>query len=401
MIHALHRPRKVLFLDDDPWTLKALKRMLRGQRQSWDMSFFTDARLALTALQEDHFDVVVSDMHMPALSGADFLSQVKVLQPAAIRIIFSGYPEDNAAMKTVPIAHQFIAKPCKRAKIVNAIDRACNLRDVLDNPELRDILGDINTLPSLPSVYTRLTEALQDPNVETRDLAHVIEGDMAMSAKTLQLVNSAFFGLPNRILRIEDAIHMLGLETMKTLVLNVSVFEAFAHPNAKTQRFVEALQAHALMTAQIARSIFKSQLRDEASVAGITHQLGCLVLLKSFPERMDPWVNAVLTNTPPTEPDPLYHVQPELGGYLLGLWGLPHAIVEAVAYHQRPAQIEPDYFGLVTAVHVASALASEVLATPLGGSVDAELLLHQGMAAHLQGWRKVAYGIAGHDRCAG
>ncbi len=375
--------KNILFVDDEACVLQGLRRMLRGQRKRWSMTFVGSGTQALEACQSEPFDVVVCDMRMPGMNGVEVLSQIRARHPASVRIVLSGHMESETAMRAVPVAHQFLAKPCTPSQIVATVERACNIQRVLQPPQLRDALGKLSALPSLPEVYHQLSDALQDSNASIRSIAQIVERDMAMCAKVLQLVNSAFFGLPGRVDRIERAVHYIGLQTLRALVLGASVFEAFEDADPDKGHQLKLVQHHAGLTAHLARHIMSSlkpERRDEAFLAGITHRVGALVWSR-FPQ-----VHGLLQCSPE-------RAQAYLGGYLLGIWGLPYPIVEAVAYLHQPEEVEPQEFGLVTALHCASALAAEACGLePCGedGLINEALLERQGHGQHLEQWRATA-----------
>jgi len=97
--------RRVLFVDDEPRILEGLRRMLRSQRNEWEMAFAPGGGAALAIMEAAPFDVVVSDMRMPEMDGATLLTQVRNLYPQVVRIVLSGHAELSAALRVVPVAH--------------------------------------------------------------------------------------------------------------------------------------------------------------------------------------------------------------------------------------------------------------------------------------------------------
>src|ERR1700687_2809635 len=107
--------------------------------------------------------------------------------------------------RAVPVAHRFLTKPCNGADLHATIDKVCILQDLFATAELRRIIGSIGELPSLSDTYTSLLQALGDENTSILQIAQIIEHDMGMSAKVLQLVNSAFFGLAQTVTTVKSA----------------------------------------------------------------------------------------------------------------------------------------------------------------------------------------------------
>ncbi len=371
--------KKILIVDDDPNVLTGLRNVLRTKRHEWDMVFAIGPDEALAKVAEGPFDVVVSDMRMPRMDGATLLAKIKQLQPRAVRMILSGQTELESVMKSVFIAHMFLSKPCDPALLQQVVDRACRLQAILNSDELRASAGKVEMLPAAPKTYVALNEALMAANCSVAVVARIIEHDVGLCAKLLQLVNSAFFGLPRRISSLGETVTYLGIVTIKNLALALETFSTAAGGSGLSEAALLALQNHSLLTGQIARQIEAKDPKkaEEAFLAGVLHEVGWLVKVK------DP---------PPVKPVD----RTLLGAYLLGLWGLPHPIMEAVAYHKEPRLLAHSTAELVDIIYVADHLAYE-----MGGSQTAEQKLDLAYLAgigideaQLSGMRAVATAVA-------
>jgi YesN/AraC family two-component response regulator len=151
---------KVIFVDDEPRVLEGLKRMLRPKRNEWDMTFVNSAQEALDALRKQPREVVVTDMRMPGMSGAELLEVVQREYPDTIRLILSGQAETESVMKALGVSHQFLSKPCDAEILQGTISRAFALRDLAGNSAVKTLVARINKLPTLPATYQRLVECL-------------------------------------------------------------------------------------------------------------------------------------------------------------------------------------------------------------------------------------------------
>jgi HD-like signal output (HDOD) protein len=354
--------KRILFVDDDPNVLVGLRNVLRSRRREWDMVFAIGPEEALAKLGEGPFDVVVSDMRMPRMDGATLLSKVKQLQPKAVRMILSGQTELESVMKSVFIAHMFLSKPCDPALLQRVVDRACRLQAVLNSDELRASAGKVEMLPAAPKTYVALNGALMEASCTVAAVARIIERDVGLCAKLLQLVNSAFFGLPRKISSLAETVTYLGIVTIKNLALALETFSTAAGFSDLSEAALSDLQNHSLLTGQIARQIEAKDAKkaEEAFLAGVLHEVGWLVKVK---------------NTPGKGPGSAVD-RTLLGAYLLGLWGLPHPIMEAVAYHKEPHLLAHSACELVDIIYIADHLANE-----LRGSKTAEQKLDLGYLA--------------------
>lgn len=391
--------KNILFVDDEPNILEALKCSLRKQRKNWTMVFAVGGEAGLRELEERPFDVLVTDMRMPGIDGATLLRRAQDLQPEMVRIVLSGYAEEEAVLRTLPVAHQFLNKPCEAGVLENVIERACNVQLLLNDPGIRARIGRIDALPALPRNYIALNKALADDYANLQDIARVIEQDIGMSAKLLQIVNSAFFGLGRKLASIPDAIAYLGLHVIKTLVLSVEVFRTFEGKNLSAAVELESIHEHSQLTARIAKRLSPNpDAGKDAFAAAILHDVGQLILATWLPKLI-----AESVETARATRAPLHQVEHELhgfshaevGAYLLGRWGLPYPIIEAVAYHHRPECVPQSGFDLLSAVHIADLLAYEIggvreADAECHASLDPAYLERLGVAGELPRWREIA-----------
>jgi HD-like signal output (HDOD) protein len=170
---------------------------------------------------------------------------------------------------------------CDR-ELQSIIERLCALQDLLYSPELRKIVGTIGQLPSLSITYTTLTKAVRDPDASVDKIADIIEQDVGMSAKVLQLVNSAFFGLAQRVTTLQAAVGYLGVETIKNLALASEAFRVFVpHPRVPLSE-CEAIQRACAPRRRHCRCapVWSRRNRDATVVAALLHDVGSLILAR-------------------------------------------------------------------------------------------------------------------------
>lgn len=370
--------------------------MLRSQRKSWEMVFVRSGVAALEEMKQVPFDVVVTDMKMPSMNGAELLSRVKLKHPDTVRIVLSGHAELEAVMQTVSVSHQFLSKPCDSESLKRAVIRACALKSMLENAGFRKALGTIDDLPVLPRIYNALNSALAEEEVDLNKISSIVEQDIGIAAKILQLVNSSFFGVRTEINDLRQATSFLGVSTIRDLVLSFKMFQQFSKTQQVEGFSIEREQAHSLLTARIARRLFKQkEASEEAFLAAMLHDIGKLVFMAKLPKQMGKSIQAGagVERSFYLVEEELYGIShAEIGAYLLGLWGMPYPVVEAVAYHHHPARIlnQPS-FGTLGATHVADALAHELTdAGPGAPQLDEEYLSSLGVLHLLPQWREIA-----------
>ncbi len=377
--------KHILFVDDEPFVLEGLQRMLRPLRADWDMTFVESGPRALELMNQQPFDVVVTDMRMPGMNGAELLNEVMKRYPRTIRIVLSGHADHELIMKCVGSTHQYLSKPCEPGDLQSTLRRAAALDASLESEAIKRLLTRLEHLPSIPSLYGELVALLQSPETPLEEVARVVERDPAMTAKMLKLVNSAFFGLQRRVSSVLESCTYLGIDTIRSLVLSLQTFSQFQ--SLKLGGIDIASQwRHSLHTAQAAKRI--AQLEDvtmkavdESFVAGLLHDVGKLILACNCAEEYTQalrWAREKPGDLIEAEKAAFGCDHADIGGYLMGLWGLPVPVVEAIAMHHRPSQSQNTAFHPLTAVHAANVLVQE-----RDGPCDS--IMSQGLdMAHLQ-----------------
>jgi putative nucleotidyltransferase with HDIG domain len=371
--------REILFVDNDLIEDQELKKMLKAVHPEWVIESAVGVEEALTIMSKSPFDVVVSEILINGVDGIEFLSTVNDLYPETVRIMHTKLPEHGMALRSTMIVHQLLMKPCSVEIMENSVEKTCRLRDLLKNETLKKVVTGIKNLPSLPSIYNLIVAEMQSPEGSLKKVGHLISQDVSMSAKILQLVNSAFFALPRKITDPQQAAVFVGIETLKSLVLSIHVFSSFSKEAELCGFSPVTMWSHSLRTARLAADIARAEKVDrkvveEAMLAGMLHDIGRLIILK-IPKKYNEVVELIeATGCSAVEAE--YTVldtsHAELGAYLLGLWGLPDSVVEAIAFHHKPSKLiegitpetsnvgdlkpQPTEITALTAVHVANAL---------------------------------------------
>lgn len=391
--------KNLLFVDDEPRILQGLQRMLHGMREEWHMHFLSSGQSALEFMVSTPVDVIVTDMKMPGMDGDQLLTEVMKRHPQCVRVVLSGHADRESILRLVGPAHQYLCKPCNAEDLRTSIHRAFSLRDLVSNERLKLLATRLNTMPSLPTLHTELTEELRREEPSVDRVSAIVAKDIGMTSKLLQLVNSAFFGLPQPINDPREAVMYLGLATVRALVLSLQVFSLFEQRRINCFS-IEQLTRHSWRVSLYAKRIAQAergnnQIEDQCFLAGLLHDLGQLILAAGLPEEYA-HVLASARNQAHTiweaEQAKFGATHAELGGYLLGLWGLPNPVIEAVAFHHRPADAPASGFSPVTAVHVANAFAHDAEGTHPewpGNSVDYYHLSKLGLEQRVAKWREL------------
>ena len=382
---------RILFVDDEPNVLDGLRRMLYSLRHEWDMTFVSSGAEALRRLSESAFDVLVTDVRMPGMNGIELLQEVIQRHPLVIRMVLSGTADLEQTMQCVSLSHQYLLKPCDAQTLRATVHRAFCLRVLLYNPALRGLISQMQSLPSIPAVYSELVTVLRSDEASPMVVGRIMAQDMGMTAKVMQLVNSAFFGIRREITNPVDAVVYLGIETVRALVFTASAFSQF-HLRGGCHFSIDELQQHSLAVGSLARRIARSMGLaaadvDHAFVGGLLHDIGKLALVSNYPEQYQEalWrVREGPVRISEAERDIFGTSHAEIGAYLLWLWGLPDPVAEVLALHHNPsgnAEVPP----AVVAVHFANALVNE----DSEQDMDLACLLTFGQETALPRWRQI------------
>jgi putative nucleotidyltransferase with HDIG domain len=388
---------KILFVDDEPAMIRVLKMGMRSMAGEWDMQFAEGGEAGLELVKKETFDVVVSDMRMAGINGAQLLNHVLRYSPQTVRIILSGYADLSEVVSCVGLTHQFLTKPCSLDDLKSCLRKVTGVRQQLGHEKLRELTGGMTSLPGIPELYLEITETLQSPSASSDRIAEIASKDPALSAKLLQISNSAFFGLSRKVYSVDEAVQLLGVGVIQSLAMAVPLFTAFERDRCPNFH-IEQVWEHCAEVATLARRIYHKHLDDshraeQSFAAGIMHDIGKVIMAEKLPEQY----NAILAESKATGAE-LYKVEhkhlnathAEVGAYLLALWGLPVPLVEAVACHHTPRRCCSRTLCLAGVIHIADALQhSQGLHTELvANPVDTEYLKHIGLDTHYESWRQ-------------
>ena len=385
---------KILLVDDEITVLKVLQMAMRATIEC-DVLTATSGDQALRIMEKEHVDVVVSDICMPGMDGATLINVVAELYPKTMRLLFTGRSTDDLGLRTAGAAHQFYLKPSDITQIATTIKSIYRLRIGLPSEGMDRIVSHIRSLPSLPDVYTELDQELKKPDVSMDDIGRILEKDIAMSAKVLQLVNSAFFGMRERVTKPSQAAILLGGQVIKSLLLGLHIFTGWSKQTIPCFT-VQELWSHGLNVATGAQDLalaegYTRKQADEFYAAGLFHDIGKIIIAVNLPESSDTIQKIIKEkglSIPQAEKESLGATHAEAGAYLMALWGFSDNIVNAIAYHHQPSHFEVKGFNTVTAVHAANVFDYESsFRNKIPETLDPAYITREGFAPKLADWR--------------
>jgi HD-like signal output (HDOD) protein len=401
--------RSVLFVDDDTMVLEGLALAFRRYRQEWTLHFASGYDEAVAVAESQALDAVVSDVRMPGPGGVGLLRYFRQQHPLTARLALTGQTSAESARELTSVAHRFLTKPTPPDVVYDAVERICALQALLANDALRELVGRIGHLPPLPRTYERLRTLLPDPDAGAARIASVIESDPGLAAKLLHVVNSGFFGRSYTLRSLEHAVTFLGIDLLERLVLSLEVLRQF-RPTRRILVDPDALGQHGLLAARLTRTLIAAApdaaLRDErrslaAATAALLHQLGILVLEARAGVLLEELAEEARNTDRPLleiERERLGTSHDQVGAYLLGLWGFPLEVVEAVArMHHAPGSTDRS-FDVLDLLRLAGGLADELVPPWTGHRGMSEALMKAaaerlGLDPDLGHWRDTALRI--------
>lgn len=241
-----------------------------------------------------------------------------------------------------------------------------------DPEQFQKIVEESQDLPTLSLVVTRVSEMVRDPRVSAGEVARVISEDQALTAKVLRLVNSSFYGFPQRVNNITRAIVILGFNRVRNLALTASVLSAL--PNRHGTFSVASFWGHSVATAiasdTIARIMRFTGEEEDAFVSGLLHDIGKLTSIHLFRPEFDAVLGCVAERNcliVEAEQDVMGTTHAHVGGWLSRRWNFPESIAAAIRMHHQP-ELARQHRRLVMIVHVADVIA-RALGLGFGGDM--------------------------------
>ena len=387
---------KVLLVDDEPAILRVVQLAMLSTIDC-EVATALSGDEALLLMEKDPADVLVADIKMPGMDGIALVDKVAELYPKTMRLILSARTNGELGLRAAGATHQFYLKPTDVNIIANRIKRIIKLRNVMPSAGMEQMISQIRSLPSIPAVYTALSRELRNSKSSMEKIGRILEQDIAMSAKVLQLVNSAFFGMREHVNKPSLAVVLLGEKVLQSLLLGLHIFTEWSRPEVPFFS-IQKLWQHSLNVATSAQALalaegFGETTATEFYAGGLFHDIGKIVIAENMPEsfaqahRMSHEREIPLIQA---EKEVLGTTHAEAGAYLMALWGFSDNIVNMCAYHHVPSNFAQPGFTPVTAVHLANVFDHEHMTSYKDSvTLDKSYIQREGFERKMENWRSV------------
>ncbi|MEW5796513.1 MAG: HDOD domain-containing protein [Candidatus Zixiibacteriota bacterium] len=392
----------VLYVGGDRSLVDFVQQIERYCGGGWRGETAAAGKEAIEACIGAQYDLVIAESSLVNPSVHELMGYLRENQPAALRYVVVDTADKSSMLRFFAEAHQVIARPVQTSALARQLQNALNLQGIFTNPQVKSRIGAIKSLPCLPQTYSRLTAELRSENSSARRVAELISVDAAITAKLLQVVNSAYFGMSRRITDVFHAVNLVGMSTVQSLVLSAGVFEQFqgvSFPQSSMDEIYQDSISVGARSRLLAHSFgLHPGAVEEALLGGMLHDIGRLLMAKCFADELKRAVEAAKERglTLIAAEEQILGVSDSvIGAYLLSLWGLAHPVVEAVALHYRPRQCPAPVLGPLTTVHLAWAITHDEkrrIRSDRESSVDMDYLATLGIHGQLPALRAFCAG---------
>ncbi|MEM8986135.1 MAG: response regulator [Pseudomonadota bacterium] len=368
----------VLFVDDETNVLQGLRRSLRSMRKEWNMQFAASGAEALELLAQEPVDVVISDMRMPEMDGAELLEAVSKNYPYTVRFVLSGQADRDTTYRAVGPSHQFFSKPCDADVLADTLRRTLSLQALLSKGAVCAISG-LRCLPTPAQQRNALNAALKQEQITIDITSSLIARDPGMSLKALQLTNSTYFGVGATVFCPSQASKMLDIDVFQDLAKQ-GRFSIPLINEEKASEYTELVDL-SYLTGLVCKRISAlegASAKDQtlAFAAGLCCFLGDLVAYTQG--------GACLTADD----------KRAAPAYLATLWGAPHILTDILSGEAADDPLRRD---MILYLSAARRLAGAVYADVLGGTPEGGVEVSD---ADLEKWREECFDLIETARAA-
>lgn len=353
---------RILLVDHDEAYLDSLRSLFETLSSEFACTYAVSAEKARFHLERQPFDAVIANMRMPEETGAELLSKVHQTYPKISRLLMTAQSDMEAMATWYGVTQQFVLKPCDGEKLIQTLRDLSDLRSKTQSPYVFDIVGKFQTLPTMDPAYLELMKLLT-AGASSDQIAVSLAKDSVFSARILQLSNSPYFGPARRVVSLTDAINILGHNLTRTLLIS---HQASKFCKAKHGKYMAMIGEQTEKIATVMKIITPKEYRsDEATSIGILSNVGKYILLAAEPEAYGKILEETKGNPSEAyrlEQERFKTTHAEIGGFLLGLWGLPYSAIRAVTNHHIKGEIvqSPALYALDLADRVAFSATGEV-----------------------------------------
>lgn len=352
----------ILFVDDQPNILATYRALSKKDTSKREYYFVKDGAEAIEVLWNNKIDVLITDYNMPILDGLQLTAYVEKNFPSTVRVIVSGCMDYELFVDSMKHAHRFISKPATIKELISLLESISFIHSIINDNKIEKELLKITMMPALPDVYRRVCALMEDEeNFSLKGIGDIIVEDLGMSSNILKFINSTYFSISEPVLRIDQAVSLLGADIIKMLILRETI-NSFVSNDEKG--VVERVLKHSALVSALVKQILVSEKQpreivDLGYTIAFLHDVGRLVLNHSFHENYEHINKCINSNHCDIEEMEMKQIgisHSKIAAYLFSLWGLPKEIIIPLMNHHAINALDSSNPIVVAALHVADAL---------------------------------------------
>lgn len=355
----------LLFIEKDENILGNSGKIISELEKEYQLIIVRNFADALQEIKKNEIDIVFTDLQVDEKNDILLLQNIRANYPHIFVVLCT--TEDRLHVNELfHLSHQIISEPITYEKLKNSFARKKRMSKYLHDGKLMGLINNISELPNLPETYIKIENEIASNNISIYKIAEIISGSVTFTAKIFRIVNSTFFGVEYKVSNVIQAINLLGVNVLKSLLLYDHISTGLI-ANSQYSKYFEDLWIHCNKVGRLSEQIIYLTLdkdytmMEQAYIAGLMHDIGKVVMLcvDEYPKDVFDYMEKHNTRFSNAEYK-LYGVShAEVGAYFLSLWGFSDRSAESVYLHNNPDQLDLERFSVQSGVYIANALAND------------------------------------------
>lgn len=376
----------VLIVDKENKINNVLASRANELNEVYNFHLVEDASKVFEAINKSEIEIVVSNLSLDDRNEIETLTKIKDEYPHIFIVVIASAENKLSVNDIYRFAHQILSEPCNYDGLISSFARRDRMVKYLHDGKLMGLINKVSDLPTIPETYLRLEDELKNDNMSLQRISSILSEDLSFTVKILHIVNSPFFGLKYKINNVLQAVSLLGVNIIKSLVLYHHTF-SISPIGPKHRKYFEELWVHSNKVGRYAEQILfdttnnEIEMMEEAYIAGLLHDIGKVVMLSvnGYPDNIFSMVEAKNLRYTNAEYNIYGTSHSEIGAYFLTLWGLPERTANAVYSHNNPSMVDFNKFTVENAVFIANLLAHDK-------NLDLSDMQKLNLGVHPQSW---------------
>lgn len=354
---------EVLVVDNRRKLFNALNSLTQIEDNNFSFTTVEDWNSAVNILQNNEIEIILCNLDLEDKNEISSLQNIKKDFPNLFIVVCTD--EANAYINEIyNLAHEILSDTIDASKLIKSLKLKEKMSKYLHDGKLMGIVNSVSDLPTLPATYLKIEKELASKSISIQKISSIISESITFTAKLLRVVNSPFFGLEYKVSNTVQAVNLLGVNVLKSILLYDHIISSISI-NPQHKKYFEDLWIHSNKVGRFAEQIIhrtlgsEIEMMEEAYIAGLMHDIGKVVLLsiEEYPENIFNYKKEHKIRFSSAEYKIYGTSHAEIGAYFLTLWGFPEASSKTVFTHNNPSKINFEKFNVQSATYIANAIA--------------------------------------------